>query len=132
MNNIVTEFDEIYWERLCSAIRLGYVVPVIGANAIFTEKEKTISQTIFERFCKILNISSSTILSDYDDYLYLYDDIQSIHSNYKAALEDVCGEEDIKTRIVGNSKELIDFLSLKNFPVIIYCSVTTQVCQYHN
>lgn len=121
MRYIDNQFDEVYWERLSSAIKLGYVVPVIGANAIFTDKEKTISQTIFEKFCEISEFSSDHCFSDYDEYLYSCDNIQMVHSNYKNALEAIA-QGDIKRQIVKNSKELLDFLSLKKFPIIIYCS----------
>lgn len=126
MRYIDNQFDEVYWERLSSAIKLGYVVPVIGANAIFTDKEKTISQTIFEKFCEISESSSDHCFSDYDEYLYSCDNIQMVHSNYKNALEAIT-QGDIKRQIVKNSKELLDFLSLKKFPIIIYCSPDMQI-----
>lgn len=104
------------------------VVPIIGANAILCSETESVGKNILGHFKNLMIQNGIENLNDYDECLYNYDiKLDEVHEIYYDAVNEITTDEKHKQNIITHSKPLIDFLKIKKFPIIIYCSPDIQI-----
>lgn len=106
--------DENYWHALFHEMNHNNVIPVIGPNAIRYSQSENLNQYVLRRICEELHVDPC---ASYDELLYSGIDEIDLHICYSQIINNLTEAE--KADIKEQSKELVEFLKTKTFPLIL-------------